>query len=248
VPSQEELDEEELVNSRGGSLLSFDDVPTPPQSSEVEPVRIVFGAPPPPQPAEPGSQLIHVGRPPDYEPDPPPQPVIPNREDGERMRYMDTDVADRYERAINDPELLNLRRDLALMETKIQELMMATGTGESRGTWAELQRQANEFQRVWNRNDVLRSQELLANILTMIATGNVRASAVYDLQQAIEIRRKLSETETKRLVALKQFITAENAMNLVSEVIEIVRKHVTDREQLRECVRDLRGLITSNPN
>lgn len=48
----------------------------------------------------------------------------------------------------------------------------------------------------------------------------------------IEQRRKLVETEAKRLKDLQQLISVERAMTLIAAVADLVRQHVSDRAQL----------------
>jgi hypothetical protein len=170
------------------------------------------------------------------------------REDGERSKHMQGDMATRYERSLQDTELLNLRRDLAMMETRIHDLMDTVNIGESRTAWNELQAAGQEFNRLWHGRQLAQSQQQLLVILDLIDHGSERANGWDELQRTIELRRKLSETETKRLVALKQFVTAERAMTLIEDVMEVIKRNVLDPEVRRNCVRDLKRLIVTTPD
>jgi hypothetical protein len=170
------------------------------------------------------------------------------REDGERSKHMPADMSDRYERSLQDTELLNLRRDLAMMEARIHDLMDTVNQGESTGAWNELRLCGERFTSLWGRRDMERAQEQLMTMLEIIEHGSTRANGWDELQRTIELRRRLSETETKRLQALKQFVTAERAVTLVEDVIEVIRRHVHDPEARRNCVRDLKRLIVTTDN
>jgi hypothetical protein len=170
------------------------------------------------------------------------------REDGERSKHMPADMSDRYERSLQDTELLNLRRDLAMMEARIHDLMDTVNQGESTGAWNELRLCGERFTTLWGRREMERAQEQLMTMLEIIEHGSTRANGWDELQRTIELRRRLSETETKRLQALKQFVTAERAVTLVEDVIEVIRRHVHDPEARRNCVRDLKRLIVTTDN
>jgi hypothetical protein len=58
----------------------------------------------------------------------------------------------------------------------------------------------------------------------------------------LEQRRRLAESEQKRLIALEQMLTAEQAMALVHRVVDIVGRHVRDREAMSAIVVELRAL------
>lgn len=59
----------------------------------------------------------------------------------------------------------------------------------------------------------------------------------------VEQRRKLVESERKRMLQLQQMITAEEAMVLVAQVLDAVRRHVLDRDTLAAIGREFEGLI-----
>lgn len=63
---------------------------------------------------------------------------------------------------------------------------------------------------------------------------------VYDL---IEQRRRLVETERKRLVDMQQMITTEQAMLLVGALIGIIKARVHDRDTLAAIQSDVNGLL-----
>lgn len=65
-------------------------------------------------------------------------------------------------------------------------------------------------------------------------------SRLYDL---IEQRRRLVETERKRLVDMQQMITTEQAMLLVGALLGIIRARVNDRDILAAIQSDVNGLL-----
>lgn len=63
---------------------------------------------------------------------------------------------------------------------------------------------------------------------------------LYDL---IEQRRRLVETERKRLVDMQQMITSEQAMLLVGALVGIIRARVNDPSTLAAIQSDINGLL-----
>jgi hypothetical protein len=55
-------------------------------------------------------------------------------------------------------------------------------------------------------------------------------------------RRKLVESEAKRLQTMQQMISAQQAMVLVAALVDVVRRHVTDREVLAVISNEIRAL------
>lgn len=54
-----------------------------------------------------------------------------------------------------------------------------------------------------------------------------------EIEGLVETRRRLVDSERKRLVDMQQMITSEQAMTLVAAVVDAVKRHVSDRETLQ---------------
>ncbi len=68
-----------------------------------------------------------------------------------------------------------------------------------------------------------------------------------DVSAYVEQRRKLVETEQKRLIAMQQMMTAEQAALLLGAVAGVIRKHVNDRPTLAAISADLAQLAMVEP-
>jgi glycine betaine/choline ABC-type transport system substrate-binding protein len=55
---------------------------------------------------------------------------------------------------------------------------------------------------------------------------------------------QLVGTEAKRLVAMQQMMTTEEAMRWVDTVVAILTRHVADRETLQKISLDLKALVS----
>jgi Spy/CpxP family protein refolding chaperone len=82
-------------------------------------------------------------------------------------------------------------------------------------------------------------QELLEHLIESAVDDH---QAWEEIGELIEQRRRLTESESKRMVALEQMLTAEQAMALVHRVVDIVSRHVTDKQALRDIIVEMRTL------
>lgn len=64
-----------------------------------------------------------------------------------------------------------------------------------------------------------------------------------DIRDTVEQRRRLADTERKRLEALQATMTAEQAMAFVAAVVASVKNHVQDRQALQAISDDLERLL-----
>ena len=140
----------------------------------------------------------------------------PNIRTGRYSKHLPARLAERYEAALTDPDLLALRDEIALTDADISRILEHLDTEmpddpDDRLIWLE-QNEANRDR----------------------------------MQSLIEQRRRLVETERKRLVDLQQMMTAEQAMVLLATVESIVRKHV-DRNTMAAISADIARLVAHQP-
>lgn len=63
-----------------------------------------------------------------------------------------------------------------------------------------------------------------------------------ELSTLIEQRRRLVESEGKRLAAMQQLITVERALTLIGRITEAVLRHVDDPAARQAIARDIRAI------
>jgi len=137
---------------------------------------------------------------------------------GRYSRSLPVRLAARYEESLQDPDLLSLRDEVAALDARIHEVMQGLDTGESGGIWRDL------------RDAHGRGES--ATVSVLIERGATEAEAWSELLTLLEQRRRLVESERKRLVELHQVLTIDQAMDMLARVVLAVREHVTDRTAL----------------
>jgi len=144
-----------------------------------------------------------------------------------------------YEQSRNDPDVLALHQEVALVDARLAELLAAVDTGESRAAWDAIGTAIQAMERANVRKDLDAAREAWQDIKGAAARGKGTAQAWRDVEKTIDLRRKLVESERKRLVEAKDVITAEQAMLLVTALTAAVRDHVHDPDVLRAITADL---------
>jgi hypothetical protein len=145
---------------------------------------------------------------------------------------------------LDDAKLLELRDEVALMGVRLSELVGRIDTGESAQRWKSLQTAYTELQ------DSVRSGDKVAFVAAMAALGSAIAAGGQDYQTWREIaelteqRRKLSESEHKRLVSMQMMLSTEQAMILLAAITDVVRRNVSDQNTLAAISSDIRQLVT----
>ena len=143
-------------------------------------------------------------------------------------KYLPTRLADAYQQALNDPDLVSLSSDIALMDVRLGEVLAKLDTGEAGAIWKRLAVACREG-----------DTELMA---ILIERGANEYRQWEDILPLIEQRRKLVESESKRTQVLNQNVPAEKNLLLMGVILNSLRTHAP-REVQEAVANDLKALI-----
>lgn len=150
----------------------------------------------------------------------------PHYKTGRYSKYLPSRMRARYEEAKADPDLLELRSEIALTDARISELVGRVDSGESGALWGQLSELTDKADTARIRGDTAGLAAVL-NILFDAIRGGVQDWATWaEVFGLLEVRRRLVESERKRLVEMHQMVQVERAMVLVDQLALSVREHV----------------------
>lgn len=151
---------------------------------------------------------------------------------GRYREYLPTDLLKRYQNALGDRDLLVLRDEIAVSEVRIQELLQRVRTGESGQAWRDARDALQDLKGAGGDPDKVRDALLALEKAVGRGSGDYLAWA--EVREVTEQRRRLAESERRRLVELQNVLTAEQAgvlvMALHQAVLDILDKLYTNRD------------------
>jgi hypothetical protein len=153
--------------------------------------------------------------------------ALPQTTNGKYSKFIPTRLAAKYQAAENDPKLLSLQSELALLDARLADVLARVDTGESASHWQALQDAYATFL------EARRSGSEAAIDAAIEALDRPIKGALEDyrawghIYTLIEQRRKLAETEHKRLVTSQQMINSTEAMVLIARLTDITSKAVS---------------------
>lgn len=168
----------------------------------------------------------------------------PHYKTGRYSKYLPARLAARYQEARTDGELLALREEVALTDARLADLLARVDTGESGALWARLMAAREEMYDCKQANDLKGQMAALNLIMELISEGHADYRAWGEVASVLEQRRRLVESERKRLTEMQQMITAERAMVLLNAVVGVIQAHVHDRATLSAISNDIQRLVT----
>lgn len=168
----------------------------------------------------------------------------PNFKTGRYSKYLPDRLSSRYEQAVNDPQLLELNHEIALMDSRLSDLLARIDTGETGQLWSDVTKAWVELTEAIRRQDKVKQQKTAVQLDALIKKGNDDYQAWNEIQDTIEQRRRLVESERKRLVEAQQYVTAVQAMTLIGNVLAIIKDNVTDRQTLQAISTGINQLVS----
>jgi hypothetical protein len=154
-------------------------------------------------------------------------------------------LATRYAEAQSDDNLLALREEIALTDARLADVLSRVDRGDSTALWKQT---LAEFQEVASANALGLPQGTPLRVLRKTIESGMADWAAWDeVAKLLEQRRRLVESERKRLVEMQQMITSERAMVLIARIAGIIQLYVTDPTTLAAISAELGKLIDSAP-
>lgn len=161
-------------------------------------------------------------------------PASPAWKHGRHSKHLPKDLLDRYLTAAADPELTSVRDEVALLDVRVSQLLEALGETGNLRLWKDARAKLDAFKAVGAKRKVGvgEARTALQHLDDLIDAGLSAAATWDELRETLDLRRKMAETETKRMKDLHQTISIDRALALMALLVTEVRKHVTDRNAL----------------
>lgn len=152
----------------------------------------------------------------------------PHTTHGRYSKYLPTRLLERYGTATQDDQLLVLRDEIAVIESRLGDLLLRVDTGEAGAAWKAVRKAHDELAESIHSKDSGKMLSALRDMDRIIGRGMADYAAWGEVYNLLEQRRKLVESERKREIEAQQHITAQEALLLVSALLDSVKRNVTD--------------------
>lgn len=167
----------------------------------------------------------------------------PRYKHGRYSVHLPARMAADYEASLDDPDLLSLRTQIAVTEARWRDLLKRVDTGEAGQIWSELQEALKVFLSAQVVGDPLGQEVALSEMKSLISRGQSDSAIWAEIGQVMELRRKLGESETKRLIAMQQMMTTGQVMLFLGQIEQAVKRHVDDPHILGAIAEDIGKLV-----
>jgi hypothetical protein len=165
---------------------------------------------------------------------------------GKYSKYLPEALLTAYEDAQADENLLSVRGDIQLLDTLIRAKLINLDTNESAAHWEALLKYIIKARRSYKSEDLGGLEEALDEMEALADKRRLHYATEQEITSQLEQRRKLVETEQKISLQDRRSIPVEQAMALMSAVLESVKRNVTDATALTAIQTDFIQFVGGN--
>lgn len=162
----------------------------------------------------------------------------PTLKTGKYSRYLPEHLLEAYKDVQADETLLSVRGDIELLDVLIRSKLENLESGDSAAHWDFVLKQVVKANKAYKSDDYGGLMSALDEIEALAEGRRLHYATEQEIVSQLDQRRKLVETEQKILLQGERAITAEQAMLLVSALLDSVRRNVSDANALNTIQTD----------
>jgi hypothetical protein len=165
---------------------------------------------------------------------------------GRYSKVLPTGLLKKFEEAGKDPLLLSHEPELKLLDVKLSDLIGELRQGGGPETSAKLQKAWKELQAANLAEDEARVSTCISTLEGIFQRGNSVADIWRQILDCIEARRKILESESKRLKDQGQTMGVEQLLAIIEYIVDVINKAVrkyADRDTAHKILSQITGDI-----
>lgn len=155
--------------------------------------------------------------------------ALPQFKTGRYSKYLPERLLERYQASLDDENTLELREEVALIDSRLADVLERADTGESRRLWSDLQSTYRELQQAEAAGNKQDAKGLLFRIGQIIGDGARDSDAWEEVRSLIRDRQRLVESERKRLIEAERMIAVDQAVALLVRLLDAVQESGDER-------------------
>jgi len=157
------------------------------------------------------------------------------------IQHLPNRLIEKYEEFITDPEYISMREEMALVDTRIAERLEMIDSSDTEQAWIKIQRVKSILDKKNIKGeDILTCRAELERALEISADVSVWGEVL----ELVERRRKLAETERRRVKDAQEMLTLQEANMFVATIMNIVMNRVKDPQTRRAIADDMKRVMS----
>ena len=164
----------------------------------------------------------------------------PTIKTGRHSKYLPAGLYEKIAEAQADPLLFELRSEVALVDTRIGELLTRIGKTDSTELWKRLEDGYGDLRKaIMGDGDAQAVVFALGALEKVINDGVGDWAAWKEITVQIEQRRRLVESERLHQKQMQQLVSVDQMMLLAGALLASVKTHVKDKGALMAISKEI---------
>jgi hypothetical protein len=154
-------------------------------------------------------------------------------------KFIPKRLAEKYLESVNDPEIIALNDDIALIETRIKQLIDNIDKDEPPPVWDEVNEVFVNFLMYDRLGDTIKRAEALLLLTLMFDREKSERKAWDEIFERLGQVARFRSEERKRRMDMKSLLDAEKAMDMVSNLLAAVHEAAEEVLEDEETINRL---------
>jgi hypothetical protein len=169
--------------------------------------------------------------------------ALPQFKTGRYSQHLPENLLSAYQRSETDSELLGIRAEISLLDSMLISNLSKLETGESGKAWSVIRKSIDGVDKAFANENYGEVMVLLRQMRDVVDQKIEHYATEEEIRSKIEQRRRLVESEGKRLVQMQQMIDSSEAMTLISALLDSVIRNVTDSNTITAIQSDFGRIV-----
>jgi hypothetical protein len=159
---------------------------------------------------------------------------------GRYSKHLPAKLAESYEAALADPQLVDAADGIALLDARLMELLGETGGGKA---WQDAERLYRELETAIGDGDATKVRDALDELGEVIGGGSAEGKLWREIRSTLEDRRRQVDVQRRLMETRQQMVTVDRVMGLVTAFEELVRRTVASKAERAKVAQGMRTLL-----
>lgn len=151
-----------------------------------------------------------------------------------------------YEVTQTDAELLAMSDEIRLIDVLIAETLEEIDSGYDEKMWQKMSDHYDKFREALVGGDARGKATATERMRMTIERGLSQSQARSRLRELIQDRRRIVESEQKRLIAMRTMISSEDAIKMMIQISGIIKSRVRDKEDRNSVLAAINSMILNS--
>lgn len=169
----------------------------------------------------------------------------PRYSTGRYSKYIPAQLATRYDEARNDPDILSLNEDVALLRSFTLKHLSEITTGDTHPAWIDAKKAFDDMESAERQGAAGLDKYLnaKAKLLAIIEPNYRAALSEGQVIRYIDQLGRIADKERRLLIDRQQVITVQQMMLMIMAIVGVIKEHVDDRHKLSAIQNGIQGLL-----